>query len=198
MLFMASWVALLYVLDQVSKWAIVLNYKEPLRNYVMESTPLIQGSDFMNLNIIRRHNSGVAFGLGLGTAWAPVVFLGVQLIALVGLTVLLRRGFFSTRLLRVAWVFIMTGVLGNMTDRLLQGFWLDGADKLGFWENLSRGYVVDFIDCHFPSIVTENFPMGYHWPAFNVADSCICIAAALFFLSSFLTKDKETSQPTKP
>ncbi|MFI3244142.1 MAG: signal peptidase II [Akkermansia sp.] len=184
-------VIVLYILDQVTKWSIVFNYTEPFQNYVMEKTPIIQGSELMNFSIIRIHNTGVAFGFGNGTVWAPIVFLMVQVLALIGLIVLLRRGFFATRLLKIAWVCIMAGVLGNMTDRLLQGFFLSGAEQLSFLTNLSRGYVVDFLDFSFPWIQTAAFPNGYHWPAFNVADSCVCIAAALFFIASFFPPHKQ-------
>ena len=51
--------------------------------------------------------------------------------------------------------------------------------------------MVDFLDFSFPWIKTEMFPMGYHWPSFNVADSCVCIAAALFIISSFFMKSEE-------
>lgn len=191
---MLASVFVLYVLDQVSKWTIVFNYLAPFQNYVLESTPVIEGSAIMNFSIIRIHNTGVAFGFGNGTVWAPVVFLLVQVVALIGLVYMLRKGYFSTRLLKAAWICIMAGVLGNMTDRLLQGFFLPGAEKLSFLENLGNGYVVDFLDVSFPWIQTEAFPNGYHWPAFNVADSCVCIAAALFFLASFLTPEKKETK----
>ncbi len=182
----------LYAADQISKWLIVLNYKAPMKGFIMEVTPVISGSDIMNFNILRVHNTGVAFGFGNGTQWAPIVFLCVQVIAIVVMIVLLRRGFFATKLLRAGWVLIMTGILGNMTDRLVQGFFLPGAEKLSFLTNLTNGYVVDFLDFSFPWISTERFPTGYHWPSFNVADSCICIAAAIFFISSFFPEKKES------
>ncbi len=186
----------LYILDQVSKWYIVFNYKPPFNNRVREITSIIADSEIVNFNIIRIHNSGVAFGMGNGTSWAPIVFLAIQLIALVGLVVLFKRGVFNTRLLKIAWTLIMTGVLGNMTDRLIQGFFLPGAEKLSFLQNLANGYVVDFLDFSFPWIISENYPFGYHWPSFNVADSCISIAAVIFLLSSFFpapaqSKDKQ-------
>ena len=84
----------------------------------------------------------------------------------------------------------MAGVLGNMTDRLLQGFYLKGAEALSFFENFANGYVVDFLDFSFPWIQTEMFPYGYHWPAFNVAHSCVCIAAGLFLIASFMPQPK--------
>ena len=55
----------------------------------------------------------------------------------------------------------------------------EGSPSLLGW--LIRGHVIDFLDFQFGS---------YHWPAFNVADSCICVAAGLFLLSGFMTPDK--------
>ena len=193
-------IALLYAADQVSKWYIVFNYEMPtyVQGYqLLDRTEVITGSSLMNFNILRIHNTGVAFGLGNGTTWAPIVFLGVQVIALIALTILYRRGFFATRLLKAGWVCIMVGVLGNMTDRLTQGFFLPGAEKLSFIQNLANGYVVDFLDFSFPWIKTDAFPHGYHWPSFNVADSCVCIAAGLFIIASFLAPKEEKKQEVK-
>jgi len=188
-------IACLYVLDQVTKWLVVLNYELPL--YRVDHTPVISGNGLIGFDIVRVHNTGVAFGAGNGTAWAPFVFLGVQVVALVALVILYRRGFFFNRPLRLAWACIMTGVLGNMTDRLVQGFFLPGAEHLSFFENLTNGYVVDFLDFYFPWIPSEIFPEGYHWPAFNVADSCVCIAAAVFLLVAFFADRRPAEAPDK-
>ncbi len=194
-------VLVLCLLDQASKWFIVLNFELPTP-YWLDRVPVIAGSSLMNFDIIRIHNNGVAFGAGSGTVWAPYVFLSIQVVALAALVYFFRRGIFCTRLMKLAWGFIMAGVLGNMTDRLLQGFFLPGAEQLSFWKNLSNGYVVDFLDFSFPWMITEAFPRGYHWPAFNVADSCVCIAAALFVLVSIITpsakKEQEAPAPQQP
>lgn len=194
-LYLCLLVAVLYVLDQVSKWLVVFNFEEPNRFY-LDAVPVVTDCSVFCFNIVRAHNQGVAFGMGDGTVWAPFVFLCVQLAALSMLIIFYRRGFFRTRILKAAWVCIMAGVLGNMTDRLLQGFFLKGAEKLSFFENVANGYVVDFLDFSFPWIKTDMFPMGYHWPAFNVADSCVCIAAGLFLIASFL-EPKEEKKETK-
>ena len=185
-------VVALYALDQVTKWYVVLHFRGPDPLFgLMDGVTVLKDNGILNFYIVRVHNTGVAFGFGNGTTWAPFVFLGVQLVALVGLIVLYAKNFFSTTALKVAWAFIMTGVLGNMTDRLLQGFFLPGGDNLSFFEKLSRGYVVDFLDFSFPWLVTENFPRGYHWPSFNVADSCVCIAAGIFIVIAFFFDDKK-------
>ena len=186
-------IVLLYVLDQVSKWYIVFHYNLPTPFY-LDHTPVITGSSIMNFNIVRLHNTGVAFGMGNGTVWAPFLFLGVQVVALVALTILYRRNFFYNRTLKVAWACIMAGVLGNMTDRLTQGFFLPGAENKGFFANLINGYVVDFLDFSFPWIPMEGFADGYHWPSFNVADSCVCIAAGLFLIASFMAPPEQKEE----
>lgn len=206
----------LYLLDQVTKWVIVLNFIPPddlHAGYVLDRVPVISGSSIMNFDLVRLHNNGVAFGMGNGTEWAPFLFLGVQIVALILLWVLYRRGFFFNKLLQWAWAFITAGVLGNMTDRLTQGFFLPGAEQLSFFENLINGYVVDFLDFSFPWITKLyvpdfslpfpwlaelEFPWGYHWPSFNVADSCVCIAAGLFLISAFLPHPKAKDAEDKP
>lgn len=190
-------VAALFVLDQTTKWAVVLNYEfDWLNGFCREVTP-VWSNDFCHFNIVRVHNTGVAFGTGNGTVWAPFVFLGVQVTALVWLTVMFRRGFFCTKLLKLAWALIMAGVFGNMADRLTQGFFIPGAEQLSFCQNLINGYVVDFLDFSFPWIPAAGWPDGYHWPSFNVADSCVCVAAALFLISSFFMPAEQKGKEEK-
>jgi signal peptidase II len=87
-----------------------------------------------------------------------LLFILVSTMAFVAL--LLTRAHFTGLILQWGWVLLLAGIIGNVTDRL------------------RLGHVVDFLDFQFGS---------YHWPSFNVADSCICIAAGLFLLSSFQT-----------
>lgn len=191
--FLVILIVVLYALDQASKWYIVLNFPyDWATDLCLRIDRVIADSGIMNFNIVRVHNTGVAFGTGNGTAWAPFLFLGVQVVALVWLFHLYRKGFFSTTVLKFAWALITVGVLGNMTDRLVQGFFRPGAETLGFFQNLVNGYVVDFLDFSFPWLD------HYHWPSFNVADSCVCVAAALFLISCFTMpredKEKEKGQ----
>lgn len=193
-------VAVLYLADQVTKWAVVFNFEEP---YSRDIVHVVTDFPLFHLDFVRYHNQGVAFGMGNGTSWAPFVFLGVQIIALAALIIYYRKGFFNTRLLKTAWVCIMAGVLGNMTDRLLQGFWLKGAESRGFFENFTNGYVVDFIDFSFPWITSDEWvsfwnPEGiYHYAVFNLADAFVCTAAGLFLIASFITPDKKDEPKEK-
>jgi signal peptidase II len=170
----------LYLLDQATKWWIVSHFAHG------EARPVIDGF----FNLVRVHNQGVAFGFGNGTVWAPVVFLVVPLAALWVIATLWRRGWFADRVSRVAVALLLAGILGNLTDRLVQGFLLEEARGGSFWDRLSQGYVVDFLDFVLPLYDRLVPSSNGHWPAFNVADSCICVAAVLLFLAGWRGETK--------
>ncbi|MBT8036070.1 MAG: signal peptidase II [Verrucomicrobiae bacterium] len=183
----------LLILDQISKWWVVFNFKLPFvlvegeKFFVPEDTrPIIEGF----FNLVRRHNQGVAFGIGNGTTWAPVVFLIVLVVALGLILFFWKRGSF-TGPARWSAPLLIAGVLGNLTDRLFQGFWLEPYQDAGFWGRISQGYVVDFLDFKLPLYEKIMPSSGGHWPAFNVADSCITSAAVLLFLTAMLEGKKE-------
>lgn len=113
-------------------------------------------------NLVQVHNTGAAFGMMRDNNW---FFIGLASVALIVLAVLTWKNMFRDTPSRVASALLVAGVVGNLTDRILHGF------------------VVDFVD-----II---LPWYGHWPAFNVADACICVAAGLFILSSFLDGKKK-------
>ena len=173
----------LYLLDQVTKWLVVLNFEAPAKGFNYSSDRVVVVEDFFT--IVRVHNQGAAFRMGNGTPWAPIVFFVIALIALGALFLFWRRGAFETLLLRLAGGLLAAGILGNLTDRVLQGFFLPAYREEGFLARLGEGYVVDFLDFKI-GLYGKLFPSsGGHWPSFNVADSCICVAAFLLILSSF-------------
>ncbi len=134
----------LYVLDQLTKWA------------TLEFIPLHHEVEIIPglFNLVHVTNTGSAFGLMRGWFSFHVVFGAVM--AVIILWMLFRKS--TDRLTRLACALILSGIFGNITDRLI------------------HGHVVDFLDFHLG---------GHHWPAFNVADSSIVIAAGLFLWSSF-------------
>jgi len=186
------WLALpLYLLDQITKAWTVSRFPLPWRQTGepgVDFIPVIENT----FHLVRVHNQGVAFGFGNGTAWAPVVFLFVPIIALVMIRIFWKKGVFTHPLSTLAVALILSGIAGNLTDRLVQGFLLQerivngilvqnlGGESL--WQRLSAGYVVDFIHVKLPLYDKIIPSSGGWWPAFNVADSCICIAAALLFI----------------
>ena len=167
----------LYILDQATKAWTVANFAPPWS----EETHAwwIAGEWF---RWIRVHNQGVAFGLGNGTTWAPIVFLIVPIVALTLIRIFWKKGAFDHILSRIAVALLLCGIFGNLTDRLVQGFLLDEVKDGSFWERLSQGYVVDFISVKLPFYEKISPASGGWWPTFNVADSCICIAAVLLFI----------------
>jgi signal peptidase II len=106
-------------------------------------------------NLVVAHNKGAAFSfLATGSGWQRYFFTGIALAAAVFIVYLLKRHA-GQRLFCWALALILGGAVGNLIDRALYG------------------YVIDFLD----------FYVGkWHWPAFNVADSAICVGAALFIL----------------
>jgi signal peptidase II len=147
----------LFVLDYATKEYIVTHFPDPTSIEPGQESRVIPVIDGF-FSIVRVHNNGVAFGLGNGTTWANLLFGGITVAALVLIWWLCRNNAFPTRVSRVAVALLLAGVFGNLLDRIV------------------RGYVVDFL----------HFYWGERqWPSFNVADSCICIAAGLLFFSAF-------------
>jgi signal peptidase II len=167
----------LYLLDQWTKFWTIGRFAEPdlMSNPFATPDPpvtVIEGYFYFT----RVHNQGVAFGFGNGSDWAPVVFLIVPLVALALITLGLKKDFFVGKWGMVSVGLLLAGILGNLTDRLVQGSLLSHMEGAPLWERLKAGYVVDFIDITIPLV-------NYRWPCFNVADSCICVAAVLMFFT---------------
>ena len=113
-------------------------------------------------NLVLVFNKGAAFSFLAGASgWQTPIFAAISSIASVIITVLILRNT-GNRMLCAALALILGGALGNLWDRLL------------------LGHVVDFLDFH---------AAGWHWPAFNVADSGITIGAGLLILESFVRRD---------
>ena len=108
-------------------------------------------------NLVQVHNTGAAFGM---LRDSNVFFLLLAGAALIIIGRLAWKGVFARIPMRLGAALLVAGILGNVTDRLV------------------RGFVVDFIQVI--------LPWYGQWPSFNIADSCICIAAALFILDGFL------------
>jgi signal peptidase II len=106
-------------------------------------------------SIVHYHNPGGAFGVFADTesSFRHVFFMGVSILAL-GLVFYFYRSTPKThRFLSTGFALIFAGAIGNLIDR----FWL--------------GQVIDFLDV---------YVNGWHWPAFNVADSAITIGIGIF------------------
>ena len=114
-------------------------------------------------NLVLTYNAGAAFSfLSNESGWQRWFFSGIATCASVLIIYLLRKHT-SEKLFCVALSLILGGALGNL------------------WDRITLGYVVDFLDFHYS---------GYHWPAFNVADSLIFVGALLLIFESFRHKAK--------
>ena len=112
-------------------------------------------------NLVLVFNRGAAFSfLSNASGWQRELFAGIALVASAVIVALLWRAS-QERLFSAGLALILGGALGNLFDRIV------------------LGHVVDFLDFH---------ALGYHWPAFNLADSAISVGAALLIIDGFRTR----------
>jgi len=184
----------LYALDQATKFWTVAHFADPLPGQFSTTDPMIEViRGFFYLT--RVHNQGVAFGFGNGTPWAPIVFLIVPMVALTAIRIFWQKGAFNHPLSKTAVALLLTGILGNLTDRLIQGFLLAEFKSASAWQRLTEGYVVDFISLKLP-LYDKIVPVSHGWwPAFNVADSCVCVAAFLLFIGGMVDNSLAPKSP---
>ncbi|MEC8138079.1 MAG: signal peptidase II [Pseudomonadota bacterium] len=129
-----------------------------MRDVVLDGVRYIKITGFFNL--VEVWNRGVSFGLFASSSlWTPVLLSALAIGISIVLLVWLRKA--ETLLLSIALGIVIGGAVGNVIDRIL-------------W-----GHVFDFLDFHIA---------GYHWPAFNVADSAIMIGVALILVDGFIAK----------
>lgn len=117
-------------------------------------------TSFFNLVLV--FNSGAAFSfLADAGGWQKWFFIVLALGISVWLVVMIRQHA-AERLQPLAFTLVLSGALGNVIDRL------------------RFGAVVDFLDFHVA---------GWHWPAFNVADSAITVGVVLLLWLQFTYKE---------
>ena len=117
-------------------------------------------TDFFNL--VLTYNAGAAFSfLSDASGWQRWFFSGIAAAASILMVYLLRKHT-SEKLFCLALSLVLGGALGNL------------------WDRITLGHVVDFLDFHVG---------GYHWPAFNVADSAIFLGALFLIVESFRHKE---------
>ena len=110
-------------------------------------------------NVVRVHNSGAAFSfLANAGGWQRWLFTGIGIAAALFIVWMLKSHA-GQKLFSFALACILGGAIGNVIDRSLYG------------------YVVDFLDFHHA---------GWHFPAFNIADSAITIGAVCLILDELL------------
>jgi signal peptidase II len=109
-------------------------------------------------DLVRYHNEGSAFGfLNDAGGWQKWIFNGIAIVASIVIIYLLKK-YTNEKLFCFGLALVLGGALGNLYDRI------------------TLGYVVDFFNFHINN---------HYWPAFNVADSAICVGVALLIWDSF-------------
>ncbi len=125
--------------------------------------PGIVVTPFFNLVLV--WNRGVSFGIfNTASAAAPYVLSALALLVVILLLVWLTRT--PNRLVTLGLGLVIGGALGNVIDRL------------------RFGAVIDFLDFH---------AFGWHWPAFNFADSGIVVGAGILLLDGLLADRRRTT-----
>jgi signal peptidase II len=108
-------------------------------------------------NLVLAHNRGAAFSfLSDAGGWQRLLFIGIAVAATAFIFVMLARHS-NERLFSAGLALILGGALGNL------------------WDRIALGHVVDFLDFH---------AFGWHFWAFNLADSAITVGAGLLILDS--------------
>jgi signal peptidase II len=139
------------------------------KSMIVQSLPLYQRVEVIPgfFNIIHVRNTGGAFGIfgGEKGGLGSILFVVVSVIAVGAIIFFFIKIRETERTLALSFSLVLSGAMGNLIDRL------------------RYGEVVDFLDFHLST---------YHWPAFNVADSAICIGIGLMALE-LLIRDRKRS-----
>jgi signal peptidase II len=129
--------------------------------FVLSPPKVITVTEFFNIVLV--WNRGVSFGMfGSHSSWGPILLSTIALAISVVLVIWLRR--VDSRLTASAIGLVLGGALGNVIDRI------------------RFGAVADFLDFH---------AFGYHWPAFNVADSAISIGVGLLLYDGLFERRRQ-------
>jgi signal peptidase II len=177
-----AWVALLVALDLWSKAAVFawLGPRPQGMVYDEHGRPrwLILG-DW--LAFMLSWNPGMAWGIDV---IPPVVLVLGRMLAVALLAWMLARSALGRPCFTASLALILAGAAGNLWDNLSQGNLLERAAG----EPLRVGRVRDFIDVYFGA-------WDWHFPTFNVADSCITIGAVLLLASSLRPAPEASASP---
>lgn len=109
------------------------------------------------MNITLAHNTGAAFSLLANmNGWQNILFAVLAVLIASAIIIWILRLPKRSYWLGTALALILGGALGNL------------------WDRVQYGYVVDYLDFYINN---------WHWPVFNIADSAICIGAAMLLFS---------------
>lgn len=120
--------------------------------------------NFFHLTYVR--NKGAAFSFLSNASWRLPFFIAVSIIAAFVILIAFRKLRDDQKLAHISLAMIFSGAVGNLIDRV------------------RLGEVIDFLDAHW---------YRHHWPAFNVADSLICVGVFLLAIDMIM-EEKRTKK----
>lgn len=139
--------------------SLVVTADQVTKYLIMAWLPLNSGLTIVPgfFELVHVRNAGAAFGILADSGWnfRGAFFIVVSCVVLAVILGMMISSPALEPLLSTAYALFFGGAVGNLVDRL------------------RFGVVIDFIDLYW---------RGYHWPAFNVADTALCVGVALFFL----------------
>ncbi len=137
--------------------------------YIDHSMQLFQSipllDNFFHITYVR--NRGAAFSFLSHASWRLPFFIGVSIVAAIAILIAFIRLRNDQKLAQISLAMIFSGAVGNLIDRL------------------RMGEVIDFLDAHW---------YQHHWPAFNVADSMICVG--VFLLAIDMLREEKRHRHT--
>lgn len=145
-------------LDQITKLIVIESI--PYGSYHPSDSNVITVIDSV-FYLVHIGNKGAAWGM---LSEYNFIFWFLAPIALLCIFLFRKSLGLYLPIMQVIFGLFVGGILGNFIDRI------------------AYGHVVDFLDFHFPTTLPL---LGDRWPAFNVADSAICIGAGLYIYASF-------------
>lgn len=123
---------------------------------------------FFNITYLR--NKGAAFSFLANASWRLPFFILASIVAIIAILVAVNKLRENQRFALFSLTLILSGAVGNLIDRV------------------RMGEVIDFLDVYWQT---------HHWPAFNVADSAICVGVAMLALDMFLEERRLKHDPSR-
>lgn len=117
--------------------------------------------NFFHLTYVR--NRGAAFSFLSNASWRLPFFITVSIIAVIVILIAFRKLRDDQKFAQTSLALIFSGAVGNLIDRI------------------RLGEVIDFLDAHW---------YRHHWPAFNVADSLICVGVFLLAIDLYIEEKR--------
>ena len=146
--------------------AIVLVLDQTTKLYIDRTmdlhTSISVVKNFFNITYLR--NKGAAFGFLAHSSYRLPFFILVSIVAVAVILAVFFRLRPDQKLTAFSLSLIFSGALGNLVDRV------------------RLGEVIDFLDAHW---------YGHHWPAFNIADSAICVGVFLLIIDMFVEERRQ-------